>query len=68
MQRQETWKLHRRTLDEMELISARRYVSPYHLAVVNCALGRKEEALDLLEKAYETGDAQDPVDGSRSGT
>jgi eukaryotic-like serine/threonine-protein kinase len=45
-------------LDEMEVISARRYVSPYHIALVNCALGRKEEALDLLEKAYETGDAK----------
>ena len=45
-------------LDDMEVISARRYVSPYHLAIVNCALGRKEAALDLLEKAYEAGDAK----------
>ncbi len=45
-------------LDELELISARRYVSPYHVAIVNCSLGRKEEALDLLEKAYEIGDAK----------
>ena len=47
-----------KTLDDMELISARRYVSPYHVAIVNCALGRKEEALDLLEKAYDIGDAK----------
>ncbi|HXC70142.1 MAG TPA: protein kinase, partial [Pyrinomonadaceae bacterium] len=47
-----------KTLDEIEAISERRYVSPYHLAVANCALGRKEEALDLLEKAYDTGDAR----------
>ena len=45
-------------LDEIELVATRRYVSPYHLAVAYCALGRKEEALDLLEKAYETGDAR----------
>jgi TolB-like protein/Tfp pilus assembly protein PilF/tRNA A-37 threonylcarbamoyl transferase component Bud32 len=47
-----------KTIEELELISARRYVSPYHVALVNCALDRKEEALDLLEKAYEIGDAK----------
>jgi eukaryotic-like serine/threonine-protein kinase len=46
------------TLAELELLSERRYVSPYHLALVNCALGRHEEALDLLEKAYDAGDAK----------
>ena len=45
-------------LDDMQLISARRYVSPYHEALVQCALGRLEEALDLLEKAHEIGDAK----------
>jgi TolB-like protein/Tfp pilus assembly protein PilF len=45
-------------LDEMRVIAARRYVSPYHEALVHCALGRKEEALDLLDKAFETGDAK----------
>ena len=35
-----------------------RYVSPYHLALVTSALNRREEALDLLEKAFETGDAK----------
>src|SRR5918994_1697454 len=45
-----------RALDDLHEVSSRRYVSPYHVAVANCALGRKEEALDLLDKAYETGD------------
>src|SRR6201991_3012493 len=45
-------------LREMEEISERRYVSPYHKAQVNCALGRTEATLDLLERAYETGDAK----------
>jgi len=47
-----------RVLDEMDQLSARRYVSPYHLALVNCALGRIEASLDLLEEAYNTGDAK----------
>jgi serine/threonine protein kinase/tetratricopeptide (TPR) repeat protein len=46
------------TLNEMHLLAERRYVSPYHLALVNCALGRIEVALDLLERAYEIGDAK----------
>ncbi|HEU4511138.1 MAG TPA: protein kinase [Pyrinomonadaceae bacterium] len=46
------------TLNEMHLLAERRYVSPYHLALVNCALERTEVALDLLEKAYEIGDAK----------
>ena len=45
-------------LDEMDQLAARRYISPYHLALVNCALDRKEAALDLLEQAYDTGDAK----------
>ena len=46
------------TLQEMDLIAARRYVSPYHLALVHCALGRLESALDLLERARELKDAK----------
>jgi TolB-like protein/Flp pilus assembly protein TadD/tRNA A-37 threonylcarbamoyl transferase component Bud32 len=46
------------TLEEMHVLAERRYVSPYHLALVTCGLDRPEEALDLLEQAYETGDAK----------
>jgi adenylate cyclase len=42
----------------MDQLSARRFISPYHLALVNCALVRKEASLDLLEQAYDTGDAK----------
>ncbi|HEY6231408.1 MAG TPA: protein kinase [Pyrinomonadaceae bacterium] len=45
-------------LAEMKAISVRRHISPYHLALINCGLGRTEEALDLLEKAYEIRDAK----------
>jgi serine/threonine protein kinase/tetratricopeptide (TPR) repeat protein len=43
---------------EMDSVSSRRHISPYHLALVHSALGRVEEALDLLERAYETRDAK----------
>jgi TolB-like protein/Flp pilus assembly protein TadD/tRNA A-37 threonylcarbamoyl transferase component Bud32 len=45
-------------LEQMDQLATRRYVSPYHLALVHCALDRKESALDLLEQAYNTGDAK----------
>ncbi len=45
-------------LKEMQLLAERRYVSPYHLALVTTQLNRPEEALDLLERAYEIGDAK----------
>lgn len=45
-------------LSDMHEIAARRYISPYHKALVNCALGRPEQTLDLLEQAYETRDAK----------
>jgi len=46
------------TLREMNAIAVRRHISPYHLALVHCALGRTEEALDLLERAFDTKDAK----------
>jgi len=44
-------------LREMEEVAARRYISPYHVALVQCALGRVDDALDLLERAVEIKDA-----------
>jgi TolB-like protein/Tfp pilus assembly protein PilF/tRNA A-37 threonylcarbamoyl transferase component Bud32 len=45
-------------LVEMEELATRRYVSPYHLALVTAALGRVEATLDLLDRAYELNDAK----------
>jgi TolB-like protein/Tfp pilus assembly protein PilF/tRNA A-37 threonylcarbamoyl transferase component Bud32 len=47
-----------KSLEEMHALAERRYVSPYHLALVNAALGRVEDSLDLLEQAYESGDSK----------
>ena len=44
-------------LVEMDSISVRRYISPYHLALVHCGLGDNEQALDLLERGLERKDA-----------
>jgi serine/threonine protein kinase/tetratricopeptide (TPR) repeat protein len=43
---------------DMDSIATRRHISPYHLALVHCGLGRVEKALDLLEHAAETKDAK----------
>lgn len=43
----------RRILDELTTRSQREYVSSYTLALIHVALGEKEEALQLLEKAYD---------------
>lgn len=45
-------------LSEMIEIKGRRHMSPYHMALINGGLGRVEEALDILEKAYESRDAK----------
>ncbi|HXS02428.1 MAG TPA: protein kinase [Pyrinomonadaceae bacterium] len=45
-------------LEDMLKLAERRYVSPYHLALVTCQLNRLEESLDMLERAYESGDAK----------
>jgi TolB-like protein/DNA-binding winged helix-turn-helix (wHTH) protein/Tfp pilus assembly protein PilF len=40
-------------LDELERRSSREYVSPQSFAVVRLGLGEKDQALSLLEKAYD---------------
>jgi tetratricopeptide (TPR) repeat protein len=45
-------------LAEMAEITTHRHISPYHLALVNSALGRVDQALTLLEQAYKTRDAK----------
>jgi serine/threonine protein kinase/Flp pilus assembly protein TadD len=44
-------------LREMNEIAARRYISPYHMALVQSALGRVESALELLKRAVDSRDA-----------
>ena len=43
----------RRQLERLEQLSRDRYVSPYVIAVLHCGLGNVDQALDLLERAYE---------------
>ena len=43
----------RQRLTELQELSKRRYVSPYHLAMIHAGLGEAEAALQSLEKAYE---------------
>ncbi len=45
-------------LREIDAISTRRYISPYHLALVHCSMGRLEKSLDYLEQAVEIKDAK----------
>jgi serine/threonine protein kinase/Flp pilus assembly protein TadD len=42
----------RRVLEQLEELSRRRYVSPYHMAYVYTGLAEDERALDWLERAY----------------
>lgn len=44
-------------LKEIEEMSATRFVSPYSVALIYCALGEKVRALDALEQAYDMRDA-----------
>ncbi len=44
-------------LARLEELSLKRYVGPHNFAVIELALGRKDRALDLLEKAYRDHDA-----------
>ena len=44
-------------LREMDEVAERRFISPYHLALVQCALGHDEAALEMLERAVKVRDA-----------
>jgi len=41
-----------KTIDELKTLAGRRYVQPIYIAMVSSQLGRKEETLEWLEKAY----------------
>ncbi len=58
MRSPEKWKSPKRRLPRCKSIGPRRHISPYHLALVNCGLGRIEETLDLLEEAHKIKDAK----------
>jgi tetratricopeptide (TPR) repeat protein/TolB-like protein len=45
-------------LREMDEIITHRHISPYHRALVNVAIGRIDDALTLLEEAFEIKDAK----------
>jgi len=42
----------RDVLQQLEVLSRQRYVSPYHLAYVYVGLGEQDTAIDWLERAY----------------
>jgi serine/threonine-protein kinase len=46
----------RKVLNQMQELSARRYVSPLDIASIHAGLGEKNEAFELLEKAYKQHD------------
>ena len=41
-----------RILDELQKLSADRYVSAFELAAIHVALGEREQAFQLLERSY----------------
>ena len=43
----------REVLRQLEELSSKRYVSPYHMAYVYTGLGEDDRAMDRLERAYE---------------
>jgi eukaryotic-like serine/threonine-protein kinase len=43
-------------LAELQRISSKRYVSPYHLALIYTGLDRKKEAIAMLKKGYDEHD------------
>lgn len=43
----------RKIIDELKELSKQRYVSSFSIAIIHAGLGEEDEALTLLEKAYE---------------
>jgi len=46
----------KKVLTKLEKLSKQKYVSPYLVALIYLGLEQKEEALELIEKAYEQRD------------
>jgi tetratricopeptide (TPR) repeat protein len=46
-------------LEQLRESSTERYISPYNFALIQMGLGRKGEAVQLLEKAYDDRDGYD---------
>ncbi|HKP73837.1 MAG TPA: tetratricopeptide repeat protein, partial [Pyrinomonadaceae bacterium] len=44
-------------LADLRELAPKRYVSPYHVALIYCHLGDKERVFSLLEETFERGDA-----------
>lgn len=47
----------RHVLDRLRELSAKRYVSSYHIALIHCGLGEFDTAFEWLEKTYAERDA-----------
>jgi len=45
-------------IEQLKLLSKRRYFSPYRIALIQAGLGNVEEAFDCLEEAYAGYDAR----------
>jgi DNA-binding winged helix-turn-helix (wHTH) protein/TolB-like protein/Tfp pilus assembly protein PilF len=43
----------RKILEDLRTLSRRRYVSPYHLAIIEAGLGNRDDAFRSLERAYD---------------
>jgi len=41
------------TLDELRQLISQRHVSPYHLALIHAGLGAKDQAIELLNQAFD---------------
>jgi hypothetical protein len=42
----------RATLEQLQALSTKRYVAPYHIAIVHAGMGEQDEAVAWLEKGF----------------